>query len=897
MSSRRAASVKLSLLFFLLLGIPAIAVWGSGCSSSQAGSDGGAGDADAGGTDGDSMVGPDLNPNEDDWDGDGIPNDKEDKNENGVIDSGETDPHNPDSDSDGIIDGVEDGNHNGQIDWAETDPLNPDSDSDGIPDGVEDANKNGRVDPGESDPLKADSDRDGIPDGQEDHNHDGNLDPGETDPALADTDADGLTDAQEDRNGNGQVDADETDPTNPDCDSDGVLDGDEDRDGDGQLGDCATPCVNSGQCAADEVCAARLKVCYSSACSRGESDPLDPDTDGDGVSDADEASTLVCADDSLKQVDFHSSETADFRIALETFFANTSFLELGGVEIGFMFYDEIHQIAGFVLSRNPAVSGAAQQEAADRAVVGTLATVAAASSRALVTFDGYGAVIADYDLNLAATTPAELANSLVGAFAPGAPVGLLPPGGAQGTSFHLSTETAFRDSSQVLVVGALSSASLLTDDQTIRLNDVSNSTALAGHTDQTDIACDSFLSVGVNPVDFIWVVDNSSSMENEQNAVSAAGDAMAALLSNTTLDWRIGVANSDAVFDGLLFSGFIRDISRFKSDIRQGTGGSPLERSLEMGLKAIDHSLEGGCTAAGQPENQYRLRCDATRIVILLTDEEDETIEEKSGGENYPGSPDAVIVSQFVRAYQDHDAVLFAIAGGDPRCPTALNASKGINAVVNGVGGGTVGSICDGDQSANVENIIRAASGVSSTFRLSRPAVSATLKVAEVLEPGQAPREVPRSRTDGFDYDGVSNAVVFYGGFRPLHDDLDVVASYRYFIECQPILEECDGLDNDCDGLTDEDFDVDADGWSQCGGDCDDNNASVHPGADELCDGIDNDCDGEIDEGFDQDGDGFRTCDGDCDDNDDTVFPGAPELCDGLDNDCDGIIDPDWACG
>ena len=147
--------------------------------------------------------------------------------------------------------------------------------------------------------------------------------------------------------------------------------------------------------------------------------------------------------------------------------------------------------------------------------------------------------------------------------------------------------------------------------------------------------------------------------------------------------------------------------------------------------------------------------------------------------------------------------------------------------------------------------------------------------------------------------------------------------------------EDCDDVDQDCDGSVDEgqEFltwypDEDGDGWGDDAGafdscalepghvlqgeDCDDWNASVHPGQLEVCDGIDQDCDGVEDDGLefltwypDGDSDGYgdesgaiEACDvpeghvqvaGDCDDEQTQANPGRREVCgDGIDNDCSG---------
>jgi uncharacterized repeat protein (TIGR01451 family) len=104
-----------------------------------------------------------------DSDGDGLLDRLEDKNQDGVLDAGETDPNNPDTDGDGVMDGTEDANHDGLRDEGETDPTNPDTDGDGLDDGREDADHDGQVDygEGETDPRDRDTDHGGRPDGDE----------------------------------------------------------------------------------------------------------------------------------------------------------------------------------------------------------------------------------------------------------------------------------------------------------------------------------------------------------------------------------------------------------------------------------------------------------------------------------------------------------------------------------------------------------------------------------------------------------------------------------------------------------------------------------------------------------------------------------------------------------
>lgn len=125
---------------------------------------------------------------------------------------------------------------------------------------------------------------------------------------------------------------------------------------------------------------------------------------------------------------------------------------------------------------------------------------------------------------------------------------------------------------------------------------------------------------------------------------------------------------------------------------------------------------------------------------------------------------------------------------------------------------------------------------------------------------------------------------------------------------CDDIDQDCTGDTRDfpCDLACEEEVDRDGDG-AVAGFDCDDEDPSIYPGAEELClcDSVDQDCSGDpldfdcflfCDETADLDGDGSPVTE-DCDDNDASVYPGnvEPCACDAIDQDCSGVVD-DFPC-
>ena len=771
-----------------------------------------------------------------DTDGDGLKDGDEDVNHNGKKDLGETDAANRDSDADGLTDGVE-------LNSSGTDPLKPDTDGDGCLDGAEDRNGNGVKDTGETSALDAtdcgssqqDTDGDGVPDatevaygtdknnpdtdgdglldGVEDRNKNGQVELGETNPRKKDSDCDGLLDGPdqgafkgEDLNANGIVNAGETDPSNRDTDGDGLSDGVERG-----VATSAAPDTTCGY--------------VGDANPSTTTNPTHPDSDGDGVADgaedsnqngtqdagelnpndptdADTTVTEACATPNLRQVTFKDSSGADLRLALRPSFQEVQPMLVSERVRGYIGYDNANKVAFLAFKRGQVGSSTTVvgDEAELRNQLPAGGTLTRGPTQTFTTWDNFPALLGYYD-HSGATNLRDYANALANTMV-GAGNGKLTGGADVTGAFKVQAQYVHRSNSSVVVVLAITTKDRFDNPNNypgqpslFSVRDTAGGTALAQFGDADAVQCEPFVS-GTGQADFLFVVDDSGSMSSSQKFLGNTGDALAARLATTTINWRIGLVTTGYTTSNATnfntFRGYTTSIPQFKAWLQSqtanpptpcpdetqlcwiGVSGTPTEKPLDAARAAVNFTAN----VNGNTPVDKRYRPGAELVIILVTDTRDQ-------------STDSIEV--FTKFFQQLNPLgrPLKVHGiiCDPtgaRCDSQEDNTNPRHLDVIQATGGVYGFIRSEQSIKDTINTVVDSVISSAGYRTLKPPIGASVKVAvaAVADPATCPsnNDIPRSLQHGFDVDGLNRSLSFFGGCRPANPaSTKAVVSYRYW--------------------------------------------------------------------------------------------------------------------
>jgi hypothetical protein len=798
-----------------------------------------------------------------------------------------TDPNDPsnatkDTDCDGLSDKVE---FETSYDGQKTNSGVADTDQDGLLDGLEVgitqavAGTNCTITPDVSaevntSPVKADTDGDGLLDGVEDTNHNGKVELSETHPLRVDTDCDGLRDGPgtasvkgEDQNADGTRQTTETDPRHFDTDTDGISDGVE-------LG--ATTNLDEASCAS---------IFRPDANPSTTTDATDKDSDDDGVNDGAEdtnqngsvdsgeldpkdgtdasgPASQVCTEANLRPVTFQSEEGADLRLALPPTFQEVTEIKEGTVVKGLVGYDSTTKVS-FLAFRTTPPSGATDPLGDEEALRPSIASKGTLSNRTAQTFktwEGFSAVQAFYDQAGSSTDLNDRTNQLVDALVPGSTGRLSGKAGVVG-NFRLQTVFVHRSAKSLVVIIAVAPLANVTGDKrsttaAFSIKDLSDGSALAQFGEPTAVQCERF-SLPSSKVDFLFVVDDSGSMENAQGALGAAARSAVTALNASLLDWRIALVTSsyhidpDSTNDEGPNAGrlrpFTRNVNKVTAWLQQGstcssttktcsltdppgtepatcpgdgsqgsnggcwvnTVGGSSEGVLGAARKAIDDMTPG--TAPLDPESEFKARSDATLVVVLLGDADDQTNSYDTTLFNC-GSSTATAdggkcepLENFVKFFgtgaelpeptnktKKHIVVHGILCPSGQNCgeynplPTGSTVNQRNARLVNATGG-IIGSIINNTSIATSMDAIVGDTIGNAGYKTLKPPIGASIKVAmeNVRDPAvcTSSNDIPRSTIDGFDFDGSARTLSFFGACRPKTDSTQVAVSYRYWLD------------------------------------------------------------------------------------------------------------------
>lgn len=250
---------------------------------------------------------------------------------------------------------------------------------------------------------------------------------------------------------------------------------------------------------------------------------------------------------------------------------------------------------------------------------------------------------------------------------------------------------------------------------------------------------------GGGKADFLFVVDNSGSMGDEQDEISAVATDFWSELSSSGLDFEVGVITTDS--SSLRGSGFTSDQTTFETDVKPGTSGSASEAGIYHAEEALQSG--GSVTQAGYP------RSGASLSVIVLSDEDSQYTSYSSGTFD-PAS----------NLFLDNGYRFYSIID---------ESDAGQYDDLSNETGGTVASITDKTAFPQImQTIATDAGGLSSQYTLTEQAiVNATMTV---VKNGST---VPKSTTDGWSYNVSTNSVIFYGNAVPsAGDTVGVIYAY-----------------------------------------------------------------------------------------------------------------------
>jgi hypothetical protein len=243
---------------------------------------------------------------------------------------------------------------------------------------------------------------------------------------------------------------------------------------------------------------------------------------------------------------------------------------------------------------------------------------------------------------------------------------------------------------------------------------------------------------------------------------------------------------------------------------------------LGAAREAINDITPG--TAPTASESATQARQDATLVVVILADADDQTtgvdttVENcGSGGSKNTAGSDCEAVQNFVNFFgsvtgtaapSNKTGKLITVHG--IVCPSGSacgctsgtcdlnNTGREFNPLpVNGViqqrharvvnaSGGVLGSILDtASIDASMDAIIADAIG-NAGYRTLKPPIGASIKVAvsAVRSPASCnANNIPRSTVNGFDFDGSARTLSLFGACRPVDQSATAAVSYQYWVD------------------------------------------------------------------------------------------------------------------